>query len=133
MNHAPVARIQCGQCARVASQSTTRCSRCSDARAMARTGSCTSKVVTTPIAHERRHREVAGAEAGLAGDDQRARGRHHERRAIADLVGGRHRALLVRGRGLDAPGIDGDVLRGREERDAEREHGHARDALAPDR
>ena len=67
------------------------------------------------------HRRVRGRPAAVRRDPQRARARHHERDAVAELVGRGHRALHERRRGLDAPRVHGDVLGRGAEGDEQRE------------
>ena len=120
-----------GQCALRSSQSMTRCSCASDC--------CATR--DSRLAHQQRRHDADARPAppsprsrrpavALPRSTARPR-RHHDRDAVAELVGGRHRALHRLRRGLDAPGVDRDVLRRRAERDEQREPGDRRQV--PDR
>ena len=64
---------------------------------------------------ERSHHQIARRPVVALRDTERTGSARDERRAIADLVGRRHRALEIDRNGLDSPGVDCDVLRRRAE------------------
>ena len=67
--------------------------------------------------HEAAHDEIGGIPGIVSRNDQgTAPGQDHSQ-PVAQLVGRRHGALQIIGHGLNAPGIDTDVLRGRREGD----------------
>ncbi len=110
MKEAPKFRSGCGQCGRAASQATTRAS-----WSVAVCLAANSRLAHEESRHdadacERRHDGVTRRPAVALRDPERAGAARDQRGPIAELIGGDHRALLVERRGLDAPGVDRDVL-----------------------
>ena len=70
--------------------------------------------------HQRGHHGIREIPAVGFGEQQRDCARDDDRDPVAPLIRCRHRALLGNRRRFDAPGVDGNVLRGRREADENR-------------
>ena len=83
-----------------------------------------------PAADQDRHakQRLMPAHRCRGGND--ARGRNQQREPVAPDIGGQRHALPAFGEDLDAPGVDGDILGGRQHRDAGRRRERRRGPIA---
>jgi hypothetical protein len=68
-----------------------------------------------PNEHQCRHHQIGGAPTRIIGDVERACAGSEQAEPIAEIRGRRHDALPLGRRGIDAPTVDDDILRGGEE------------------